>query len=56
VEDGLNSTPTLLVGESPIVGYVSMADLEPVIEKEISRALGTPVPTDEPAATSAPEE
>jgi protein-disulfide isomerase len=60
---GVELTPTLLIGERPVLGFVSFEDLQPVIETEYERAyarsLGTEVPTytpppPEPTPTPAP--
>lgn len=41
-DSGVNVTPTLLVGQEPVQGFVPFAELEPVIERELERVQATP--------------
>jgi len=53
-ESQVNVTPTLLIGQEPVLGMVAYEDLVPILEKELARALGTPVPDDTPTALTPP--
>jgi protein-disulfide isomerase len=58
-QQGVELTPTIVISSKthaePVLGFLPYEDFKPILEREISRALGTPVPTDTPApATPTP--
>lgn len=58
-QQGVELTPTIVISSKthaePILGFLPYDQFKPMLEREISRALGTPVPTDTPVpATPTP--
>jgi protein-disulfide isomerase len=50
-EQGVELTPTFLIGQEVVLGALSFEDMQPYIERGLSRARGTVVPTFTPPTT-----
>ncbi len=55
LDSGIQVTPTLLIGQQPVQGFMSFEDLRSIIDRELSRAQGTPV-AEEPTLGPVSEE